>query len=129
MFIAGHSLVLRPSFGRAWLFRTGGDLGTRQISQQTWIGTPYDEIMMIDLSDDEKVSFVRRTIEDDRYPLLPRIRTLKAILAKLIPAAGRHNQEPFPARLPSDRPRVAVLGSETATQQVKSGMLRGQLQS
>ena len=41
------------------------------------------------LSDDEKtalVALLKRTIDDDRYPLSPRIRTLKGILAKLQPS-------------------------------------------
>ena len=40
------------------------------------------------LTDDEKtalVALLKRTIDDDRYPLSPRIRTLRGILAKLEP--------------------------------------------
>jgi hypothetical protein len=40
------------------------------------------------LTEDEKVALralPRRTIDDDRYPLSPRIRVLKGILAKLGP--------------------------------------------
>ena len=43
-------------------------------------------IMPLDLSEDEKLALVAlltRTIADDRYPLSPRVRTLKDILAKL----------------------------------------------
>ena len=51
----------------------------------------------LDLSDDEAaalVALLTRTIADDRYPLSPRILTLKAILAKLRPEPVR---EPLPA--------------------------------
>jgi hypothetical protein len=51
--------------------------------------------MTLDLSHDEKLALVRlltRTIEDDRYPLSPRIR-IRAILAKLRPEPVR---EPLP---------------------------------
>jgi hypothetical protein len=47
------------------------------------------------LTDDEKVALVallKRTIDEDRYPLSPRICTLRGILAKL--------QPPKPAPLP-----------------------------
>ena len=40
------------------------------------------------LTDDEKtalLALLKRTINDDRYPLSPRIRTLRDILAKLQP--------------------------------------------
>ena len=53
-------------------------------------------IMPLDLSDDEKLALVAlltRTIADDRYPLSPRVRTLKDILAKLRPEPVR---EPLP---------------------------------
>jgi len=44
--------------------------------------------MTFDLSDDEKLALtalLKRTIEEDRYPLSPRLHPLKAILAKLKP--------------------------------------------
>jgi hypothetical protein len=50
----------------------------------------------LDLSDPEAdalVTLLRRTIDDDRFPLSPRIQTLKAILAKLRPEPTR---EPLP---------------------------------
>jgi hypothetical protein len=49
------------------------------------------------LSDDEKVALLallKRTIKDDRYPLSPRIRTLRDILTRLQPP------QPAPAPLP-----------------------------
>ena len=44
--------------------------------------------MVLDLSDDEAATLaqlLRRTINDDPYPLSPRLAPLKAILAKLDP--------------------------------------------
>jgi hypothetical protein len=55
--------------------------------------------MMPDLSDDEKralIELLTHTIEDDLYPLSPRIRTPKAILAKLEPPTAII-AAPFPA--------------------------------
>jgi hypothetical protein len=52
--------------------------------------------MMLDLSDQETdalAGLLRRTIDDDRYPLSPRVQTLKAILAKIQPEPTR---EPLP---------------------------------
>jgi hypothetical protein len=48
------------------------------------------------LSDEETAALIKEllnTIENDRYPLSPRIRTLRGILAKLRPEPVR---EPFP---------------------------------
>jgi hypothetical protein len=45
--------------------------------------------MVLDLSDDEAAALsqlLRRTINDDPYPLPPRLAPLKAILAKLDPS-------------------------------------------
>jgi hypothetical protein len=55
--------------------------------------------MTLDLTDDEKLALaalLKRTIEDDRYPLSP-LRPLKAILAKLEPP--RAAAEPYPGAL------------------------------
>jgi hypothetical protein len=52
--------------------------------------------MTLDLSDPETdalATLLRRTIDDDRYPLSPRIQTLKAILGKIRPEPTR---EPLP---------------------------------
>jgi hypothetical protein len=52
--------------------------------------------MMLDLTEEETDALAKllsRTIDDDRYPLSPRIQTLKAILAKLRPGPAR---EPLP---------------------------------
>jgi hypothetical protein len=52
--------------------------------------------MQLDLTDGETAALIRElhdTIESDRYPFSPRIRTLRAILAKLRPEPVR---EPLP---------------------------------
>jgi hypothetical protein len=48
--------------------------------------------MTPDLTEDEQLALaalLKRTIEGDRYPPSPRLRPLKAILAKLEPPASR----------------------------------------
>ena len=58
--------------------------------------------MAADLSDDDKAiiaELLRETILASRYPLSPRIRRLRAILAKLAPALSI--AEPLPAPKPS----------------------------
>jgi len=62
----------------------------------------------LDLSDEEAatlVALLTRTIDGDRYLLSPRIRTLKAILAKL---------RPEPAREPAPPPKVYAPPRATA---------------
>jgi hypothetical protein len=52
--------------------------------------------MQLDLNDDETAALARlltNTIDADRYPLSPRIQTLKAILGKIRPEPV---QEPLP---------------------------------
>jgi hypothetical protein len=52
--------------------------------------------MTVDLSDPETdalATLLRRTIDNDRFPLSPRIQTLKAILGKIRPEPVR---EPLP---------------------------------
>jgi hypothetical protein len=52
--------------------------------------------MHLDLTDEEAAALIRElrdTVESDRYPFSPRIRTLRAILAKLRPDPIR---EPLP---------------------------------
>jgi hypothetical protein len=54
-----------------------------------------------DLTDADKavlIELLRETIAGDRYPLSPRVRTLRAILDKLEPAPPR--PEPYPAPKP-----------------------------
>jgi hypothetical protein len=59
---------------------------------------PHLREMMLDLTEEENDALAKqlsRTIDDDRYPLSPRIQTLKTILAKLRPEPAR---EPLPPR-------------------------------
>jgi hypothetical protein len=52
--------------------------------------------MMLDLTDEETAALaglLSRTIDNDRYPLSPRVQTLKAILGKIRPKPAR---EPLP---------------------------------
>jgi hypothetical protein len=52
--------------------------------------------MMLDLTEEETdvlAKLLSRTIDDDRYPLSPRIQNLKGILAKIRPEPVR---EPLP---------------------------------
>jgi hypothetical protein len=54
--------------------------------------------MTLDLTEEETDAIAKllsRTIDDDRYPISPRIRTLRGILAKLRPDPAR---EPSPPR-------------------------------
>ena len=62
------------------------------------------------LSDDEKLALaalLKRTIDEDHYPLSPRVLTWKAIFAKLAPPPDVP-AVPAPSSKPGDRPRAAV---------------------
>jgi hypothetical protein len=64
--------------------------------------------MNLDLTDEETTALARLlsdTIDRDRFPLSPRVRTLKAILAKLRPEPVR---EPLPPRKHYEQPRAAA---------------------
>jgi hypothetical protein len=64
--------------------------------------------MMLDLTDEETdalASLLSRTIDDDRYPLSPRIRTLKGILGKIRPEPAR---EPLPSPKRYEPPRATT---------------------
>jgi hypothetical protein len=50
----------------------------------------------LDLDDEALTQELHEIVENDRYPFSPRIRTLRAILAKLRPEPVR---EPLPPRL------------------------------
>jgi len=66
--------------------------------------------MTPDLSDEQKralVALLKRTIGDDRYPLSPRIRMLKTILAKLDPASVT-TPNPYPAPKLYKPPRAVL---------------------
>jgi hypothetical protein len=54
--------------------------------------------MTLDLTDEETAALARlltNTIDADRYPLSPRIQTLKAILAKIRPEPARATLPPL----------------------------------
>jgi hypothetical protein len=62
----------------------------------------------LDLSEDEAaalIALLTRTIDGDRYPLAPRVRTLKDILAKLRPEPAR---EPLPPPNADAPPRASA---------------------
>jgi hypothetical protein len=65
--------------------------------------------MNLELTETERgvlVTMLRATIRADRFPLSPRIRTLRSILAKLEPSAPK--AEPIPAPKPPGEPSVAL---------------------
>jgi hypothetical protein len=64
--------------------------------------------MLLDLTDDETAALerlLRHTIDDDRYPLSPRIQTLRAILNKIRPEPVH---EPLPPLKHYEPPRVGA---------------------
>jgi hypothetical protein len=64
--------------------------------------------MTIEFSDPERralVDHLRRSIASDPYPLAPRLRPLRAVLAKLDPPA---RAEPFPAPKPAGEPSLVL---------------------
>jgi len=65
--------------------------------------------MTPELSDDEKAilaELLRETIARDRFPFSPRVRSYKAILAKLAPPAPR--PEPLPPPKPPGERSMAL---------------------
>lgn len=61
--------------------------------------------MTLELTEEETAALTRllsTTIDDDRYPLSPRIQTFKGILAKIRPEPVR---EPLPERKVYEPPR------------------------
>jgi hypothetical protein len=63
----------------------------------------------LELDDDEKaalVALLKRTIAADPYPLSPRVRRLRAILAKLQPPSAR--PQPHPAPKPAGTPSLLL---------------------
>jgi hypothetical protein len=69
----------------------------------------------LELTEDEAAALfalLTRTINDDRYPLSPRIRALKAILAKL---------KPEPVREPLPPPKVYAPPRATAARRRRGG--------
>jgi hypothetical protein len=64
--------------------------------------------MTLDLSDEETAALARlltTTIDDDRYPLSPRVQALKAILAKIRPEPVR---QPLPPLKHYEPPRATA---------------------
>jgi hypothetical protein len=64
--------------------------------------------MMLDLTDEETdalARLLRRTIEDDRYPLSPLVQVLKAILAKIQPKPAL---KPLPPLKDYEPPRATA---------------------
>jgi hypothetical protein len=62
-----------------------------------------------DLTEDEQaelVRVVRQAIDGDGYPLSPRIKRLKSILAKLNPASIERAAAPHPPPKPSGTPSL-----------------------
>jgi hypothetical protein len=69
--------------------------------------------MNLDLSDDEAAALLRELdaiIDNDRYPLSPRIQTLKAILNKLRPEPAREPLPPPKVYAPPSRGRYRRRG-------------------
>ena len=69
---------------------------------------PYLREMMLDVTDEETDALAKllsRTIDDDRYPLSPRIQTLKGILGKIRPEPVR---EPLPSLKHYEPPRATA---------------------
>jgi hypothetical protein len=65
--------------------------------------------MTPDLTDDDKAilaALLRETIAADRFPLSPRVKSFKAILAKLDPPAPR--SEPIPPPKPPGERSMAL---------------------
>ena len=75
--------------------------------------------MQLDLNDDETAALTRLltiTIDADRYPLSPRIQTLKTILGKIQPEPTRKPLPPLrhyepPRATSARRPALWALGS------------------
>ena len=62
-----------------------------------------------DLTDEERAELarlIREAIDGDRYPLSPRVRRLKSILAKVDPASVKHVGTPYPAPKPPGEPSL-----------------------
>jgi hypothetical protein len=63
--------------------------------------------MTVDLPDEEAAAltrYLRQKLDDERFPLAPRLNPLKAVLAKVDPPAPR--PEPLPPLKPGKGPTV-----------------------
>jgi hypothetical protein len=88
--------------------RDGIDGPDNRLSLRDGRSQPHIGAMHFDLSDDEAAALTHehhQIVENDRYPFSPRIRTLRAILAKLRPEPVR---EPLPPPKVYAPPRVSV---------------------
>jgi len=66
--------------------------------------------MMLNLTDEETDALARllsRTIDDDRYPLSPRVQNLRGILAKIRPEPVREPLPPLKRYGPPSRGRYS----------------------
>jgi hypothetical protein len=73
--------------------------------------------MRLELSDEETAALIQELhdiVESDKYPFSPRIRTLRAILAKL---------RPKPVREPLPPPKVYAPPRATATRRRRRGQV------
>ena len=52
------------------------------------------------------VALLKQTIFSDPFPLSPRVKRLKELVAKLDPEAARPSVTPYPARMPSSEPSL-----------------------
>ena len=86
----------------------------RPVKRSTAAIVPHIEAMQhLDLSDDEAAALeLHDIVENDRYPFSPRIRTLRAILAKL---------RPEPVRQPLPPPKVYAPPRATAARRKRRG--------
>ena len=98
-------------------------------SLRDWQSQPHIGAMHLDLTDEAAAALTRELhhiVESDRYPFSPRIRTLRAILAKPRPEPAREPLPPPKVYAPS---RAALAGraprrpvaEDSNTQQAKSG--------
>jgi hypothetical protein len=70
-------------------------------------------VMTLDLTDEETGELTRllaKAIDDDRYPLSPRIQTLKAILGKIRPEPARTPLPPLQQYEPPSKGRYRRRG-------------------
>jgi len=68
---------------------------------------------MLDLTDEEtdaRAGLLSRTIDDDRYPLSPRIQNLKGILGKIRPEPVRKPLPPLKVYAPPSKGRYRRRG-------------------
>jgi hypothetical protein len=95
---SGGSLTPRQQFNPPGVH--SGWIGLHSLQIKFWnrwsVHRHHIRTMNLDLSDEETAALTQELadiVESDRYPFSPRIRTLRAILAKLRPEPAR---EPLP---------------------------------